>query len=163
MVPDGIARVRLSVWCPAQFNRPLDYSVAATDQEDGGSAEGWSFESARLQEEVYYWHPSQEDVWGCIQDKNLASELRDRFVQGFDPSLPPQSRSVPKFAAAVEFMREKLSHDGATSWADAMQIVAIGREDELNLRANSAITLLRHLQWVAQTFGNVPGASVAIR
>ena len=64
MGSEGIARFQLSVWHPAQLGRRLDYAL--TDKD--GLKTGVLFDSERLQEEIYHWHPGQEDVWGCIED-----------------------------------------------------------------------------------------------
>jgi hypothetical protein len=159
MPSDNVARFRLSVWRPAQIPRPLDYVL----REAGEGESGLAFDSGRLQEEIYHWHPSQEDVWGCIEDPSVSNELRDEFIQGFHPMLAPEQRTMAKFKAAVAKLQSQLSAPSATAWADTMQTVAYGREESVNLRANSTLALLHHLRWIARIFGNVPGASVAIR
>jgi hypothetical protein len=153
-------RFKLSIWRAAQIGRNLDYPHRG---EKTRAAPQTTFDRNRLQEEIYFWHPGQEDVWGCIENSGLASELRDLFVEGFAPNLSPEDRSMAKFEDAVKRFREILATPKASSWGDAIQMVQIRRAEPTNLRANSALSLLLHMEWILRTFGSVPGASVAIR
>ena len=159
MGSDVVARFRLSVWRPAQLGRPLDYSLA----DDDAAKINVAFDIGRLQEEVYHWNPGQEDVWGCIGDSELSRELRDIFVEGFAPSHPPEQRSMIKFRQAVERLGAALTTDGVSSWADMQQTVCAGHDDSTNLRADSALSLWHHMEWILRTFGSLPGATVTIR
>jgi hypothetical protein len=116
-----------------------------------------------LLEEIYHWHPGEEDVWGCIQDPAMASEIRNLFIEGFAPSLAPEDRLMPAFRKAVEELRVALGHPNSSSWADSPQVVRTGRDESANIRANSTISLVHHMEWIVRTFGNVPGATVTIR
>jgi hypothetical protein len=159
MGSDGIARFRLSVWRPAQLGRHMDYALPP----DGTPLSGNVFDSARLQEEIYHWHPGQEDVWGCIESPSLSSELRDLFVEGFAPNRSPNERSIIEFQKSVERFGAALSKAGTATWADAMQTVRVSRHEPVNLRGNIALSLWHHMDWIVRTFGSVPGASVTIR
>ncbi len=159
MASEGIARFRLSIWRPAQLGRQLDYALT-----DGDNASGRViFNSDRLQEEIYHWHPGQEDVLGSVEPPGLSSELRDLFVERFAPSRSPEQRSMANFRQAVQRLGEVLTKDGKSSWSDMMQMVRVGRRDPVNLRGNAALSLWQHMEWIVSTFGSMPGASVTIR
>jgi len=159
MGSEGIAPFRLSVWHPAQFGRRLDYALTDEDMAKAVLV----FDRARLQEEIYFWQPGQEDVWGCIQDPSLSSELRALFVEGFAPSCSPEKRSMDKFREAVDKLGTALASDTASTWADTIQMVRAGCNEATNLRSNCALSLLHHMEWILRTFGNLPAASVTIR
>lgn len=162
MGSDANTRFRLSVWRPAQLGRRLDYAHnSGNSAKDATATRG--FETSRLHEEIYHWHPGQEDVWGCILDPAVTNSVRDMLIEGFAPSLPPDNRLMTKFREVVEGVKSALAQPEATSWADTGQMVPIDRDESANLRANSAISLVHHLEWIVRTFGSVPGASVAIR
>ncbi len=156
MGSDVVTRFRLSVWRPAQLGRPLDYAghdVAATP----------GFDTTRLLEEIYHWHPGEEDVWGCIQDPAMASEIRNLFIEGFAPSLAPEDRLCRHFGRPWKNCVSVLGHPNASSWADSPQVVRTGRDESANIRANSTISLVHHMEWIVRTFGNVPRRTVTIR
>ncbi len=52
-------------------------------------------------------------------------------------------------------------HAGAF-WSDSPDTVTTS-SGELNLRANVALSVLRHFRWVAGVYADVPGASVLLR
>jgi len=120
MGSDAVARFKLSVWRPAQHGRPLDYAFTEAARTIAGGA----FDKARLQEEIYHWHPGQEDVWECINDPMLSSELRDLFMESFAPHRPPEDRSMTKFGEAIARLGAALADDQASTWADTTQMVA---------------------------------------
>lgn len=150
-------RFQLSVWRPAQLGRRVEYPP--TGGEDAASNP--TFDSSRLHEEIYYWHPGQEDVW-AITDGRLAAELRERFVEGFAPNLPPEQRSMERFREAVANLRSHATMV-ENDWADLMQTINVRRQESVNLRGNTTLSLLHHLEWLVRTFGSLPGASVTIR
>ena len=153
-----VTRFQLSVWRPAQLGRPLDYvrSESNIDVDD-------VFDSDLLHEEIYHWHPAQEDPFGGIKDVVLSSQFRNQFVEGFAPSLPPQQRSMERFSEALQKFRDHLLSPDATDWADLMQTISIKGKEPVNLRGNVAVSLLNHMEWILRTFGTMPGASITIR
>jgi len=157
MNPESTPRFQLSVWRPARLGRRVEYPRSGDDD----AASKITFDSSRLHEEIYYWHPGQEDVW-AIADATIAAELRERFVEGFAPNLPPEQRSMERFREAVAKL-----HAYATTvendWSDLMQTVNPRRQETLNLRGNMTLSLLHQLEWIVRTFGSLPGASVTIR
>lgn len=159
MVPEDNLRFQLSIWRPAQLGRLLDYVPGKGENTDSNVA----FDSGRLHEEIYHWHPGQEDVWGGIKDPVFCRQLRDQFVEGFAPSLAPQQRSMERFREAVNTLRVYISNADNSEWADLMQIIKVRGSEPINLRGNAALSLLHHMEWIARTFGTLPGASVTIR
>src|SRR6056297_418757 len=112
MNSDSSPRFQLSIWRPAQLGRHVEYAITGGES----SAANLGFDSGRLHEEIYYWHPGQEDVW-AIADGSLAAELREQFVEGFAPNLPPEQRSMERFGEVVANLRAQaptLEDD----WAD---------------------------------------------
>ncbi|WP_156513056.1 hypothetical protein [Planctomyces sp. SH-PL62] len=137
----------------------LDY--ARKDDEQIKTA--INFDSARLLEEIYLWHPGSEDVWGCFKGSGVATKMRDLFVDGFAPRLSPEQRSMGHFRKAVNDLGKVLEDEAASSWSDTIQTVSVGRKEPVNLRGNASLSLWHHMKWISQTFGHLPGASVMIR
>jgi hypothetical protein len=159
MALENSPRFRLSVWRPARLVRHLDYPST----EDENNAVGVTFDSARLHEEIYQWHPGQEDVWAFINSADLVRECRELFVENFAPNRPPAQRSMVQFQLAVSRLGEALALKNASSWADTIQTANVTRSEAANLRGNCALSLWHHMEWIVRTFGSVPGASVIIR
>lgn len=150
------ATFRLSVWRPAQLDRSVDYYL-------GGKGEAALFDSSRLQEQLYQWNPGLEDILSSVANQQQAQELRRIFFEEFAPHRSPSDRSIEKFAEVTRRLRDQLVPKGVVSWSDVGQEIEAGNLNTLNLRANLPLSMLSHLEWIVEVFGEVPGASIAIR
>jgi len=151
---DGV-NFRLSIWKPFRVDKTLNYS-----DEVRSSSESYRFDTEHLLEEIYYWHPGQEDPWTCFQQSDALSTVRTVLLEPFDPSVSPNMRSMSNFQRAVQSVRIAFSN---SAWGDAVQTVRTARDHMENLRANGALSLLLHFDWIVRTFISVPRASVSIR
>ena len=157
--PNSLERARIvsgKIGRPARIGRSLDYCPIPAFS----SAQA-RFDTAHLLEEIYYWHPGQEDLWTCLEGSSTVERIRKNLVERFDPSVSPGERYIPQFKSAIDDVRELLSK--SSRWGDAVQTVRTRRDDADNLRANGPLSLLLHFDWIVRTFGSVPRASVAIR
>ena len=89
------------------------------------------------------------------------AEIRNLIVTHFDPSLPPEQRSMKKLGDALERMRTAVASN-EVDWQDCLTQEKEGDAD-VALRANTAISLYNHFEWIFRTFEHMPGASVTVR
>lgn len=159
MNPDGVTRFRLSIWRPAQVSRALDYAPHSGET----STTYRPFKLQHLHEEIYHWNPGAEDVWSSLSDSEATVTIRDVFVNGFSPNLPPSQRSMMRFGEAIARLRDVIGSDELQEWPDMLQTVRIRGTEEANLRCHPTLAFLHHIEWLLRTFETVPGASVTIR
>ncbi len=153
--PDTVPRFLLSVWRPARPARPL---AAFPD----GESTALPFDPDLLYEQVYAWSP-REDVWGSISDSYTTNTLRHTLVDGFNPYLDPNKRSMQHFKDAVAMLGETLQgHAANISWSDCEHVVEKSGQQTV-LRSNTTLALYWHLRWVVAVFEHLPGASVTVR
>jgi len=151
---ESAARFFLSVWRPARPFRPL---AAFPD----GQSQQLSLNPDMLHEQIYTWCP-EEEIWGGIIDSEITNLLRSKLIDGFNPYLEPAKRTMTHFADAVRTLGEVLINHGASiSWSECEAVAE--RSDQESLRANTALALYLHLQWVLQVFEHLPGATVTVR
>lgn len=115
-----------------------------------------------LHEQVYSWEP-QEDIWGSLIDVEQTRRARAALVEAFDPSRPASDRSIAHLQKALDLLKDVLQLPNATAWSECSEAVKVLGEDQINLRANTILLLLRHLEWIWSIFKHVPGASVTVR
>ena len=149
-------RLRLSIWRPASLNRTYLHN----DDESRPEQYSLLHESALL-EQIYTWDTGRHDLFGSC-DGAAAELIRDRLVGPFSQHRAPATRSVCHFRSVVtELIGDPGVHAGAF-WSDSPDTVTTS-SGELNLRANVALSVLRHFRWVAGVYADVPGASVLLR
>jgi len=118
------------------------------------------FQEEQLQEEAYAWEAC-EDFQGSLGSGD-AVRVQETLFDAFAPQLPPAKRAVSKLLPAISALRIGCSNSRDIAWKDAFATISVGNEP-INLRANAALALLHHLQWVYDVFSDVPDASVMIR
>ncbi len=116
------------------------------------------YQNEQLQEETFSWE-TREDFSGSLTQVDAGS-LRVALFDAFAPHLPPPERSVRKLKAAIDVLRN--GSRGTSGWGDALSTGPYEGE-QVNVRANPALSLLHHLRWVFDVFHNVPDASVTVR
>jgi len=149
---------RVSIWRPARHIRHVDYFPRTSGAEEYRR----DFDLEGLYEQVYVWDPGQEDVFLALND-DLSRRFHEALLLDFSPSLPPQKRSLARLAKTVQELKWVLKEEGKSYWADSSQKADSGIGDDINLRVNTAASMLNHLEWVIKSFAHVPGASVVIR
>lgn len=115
-----------------------------------------------LHEQIYSWEP-EADVWGSLTDRDETLKLRTALVEAFDPSKRVTERSILQLEEALAVLRSVLLVPAASGWSDCSETAGDSPSEQINLRANTALLLYRHLEWVVGVFRHVPGASVTVR
>jgi hypothetical protein len=155
--------LRLSVWSPLRHHRELQY-LASGSVESGSEIlkDELLFSHERLAEEVYSWAPD-ENIWGGFADEKVRQELRQEFLSAFNPSLPPGQRSLKQFAEFVDRMNGVLSKGGVAEWMNTIHPIQESPGKEILFRVSPTLALVIHLQWILDTFRDVPGLSITVR
>ena len=157
-MPTTDVHLRLSIWRPASLTRTYIYRTPDNVNPSGFSP----LEQSDALEQIYTWNAGPHDVLGSVPP-GLSSRLQAELLDQFSFEHDPKDRSIPRFYDAVTaILQDPLLH-ADTHWADSQEAVAIGADDDLNLRANIILAVLLHLDWIARTFRQVPQASVLIR
>jgi hypothetical protein len=144
----------VTVWRAFSHGRPLAYQTNT-------KAEAKVFgEEETLLQDVFCWQV-REDVWSGLADEEVRIAMRQRFLDEFQPTLPPSQRTI---RALTEFIAvlEPIACGQHSEWADsAMQ----EEEDESRkpYRLNPLLAFHRQLTWIRDVFVDIPGASVSVR
>ncbi|MDQ1316478.1 MAG: hypothetical protein QG588_125 [Candidatus Poribacteria bacterium] len=154
---ETIRSFRLSIWQPAKPVRVLDYAFIGKEKDHSST-----FEPDRLQEQIYVWDPGPTDIFVGV-DKELSNKFHEMLIDKFAQHLEPGERNITLFSEVISNLKLELEKVSYCSWSTFDQTVEINQGDEIYLPVNTALALLNHLQWIAQIFHHVPGASVIIR
>ncbi len=141
---------RLSVW------RPVRWSDEFLDTREGRPAN-----AAAFHESIYSWILIDNPV-DAIQDRDQSDVLEKEILQQFAPEQPPQDRGIEKLHKKLEILDNILTTHGAT-WMDSAHSVTSEPDAEINLRMNRLLAFRQALQWVCDTFRDVPQANVTLR
>ena len=101
-------------------------------------------------EEVYVWTLGREQVISA-----LSSKLTQEFGEG-----------VPRIRRRPSRLREvavALSAETAGEWSVSMEPQEASDPDLPPVMANASAALVQHLNWVADTFADLPGAHIVVR
>lgn len=145
---------RLSIWKPAELLSVVDYAPE-------GSSHPEKFNQDYLHEQIYQWDPGSIDVWICLEGGNSSEDIRE-MLNMFSPDLHPSKRDMKSFSSFVETLVKLAEQSKASSWSDTTETIE-SKLEETNLRCNSFVALVNHLQWVLNVFEGIPNSSVAIR
>lgn len=150
-------RLRLSIWRPASLDRTYRYA-----EDDGTGSDRYSpLDETTLLEQIYSWNSGLHDLLGsCGQD--VTDLIKSRLLRPFGQHESPAKRGVRRFRRALSDLLEDSKVRAGTFWSDCPETVPTGSE-ELNLRANVALGVLRHFLWVAGVYADVPDASVLLQ
>ena len=151
-VPD----LRLSIWRPASIDRTYRYA------EDGGTgSDRFSpLDETVILKQIYSWDSGLHDPFGSC-NVEVFDLIKDR-LRPFGQHQPPAKRGVRRFRRALSDLLGSSKVRAGTFWSDCPDTVPTGSED-MNLRTNAALGVLRHFLWVAGVYADVPDASVLLR
>jgi len=141
---------RLSVW------RPVRWSDEFLDTREGRPAD-----TAAFHESIYSWDLMDNPV-DAIQDLDQSGMIEKEIFQQFAPEQPPQNRQIQKLHEKLEILDNILTDHGA-AWMDSAHSATSESGAEINLRMNRLLAFRQALQWVCDTFRDVPQASVTLR
>ena len=151
-------QMHLSIWRPAAIDRRYLYGASQAGKEGVFVP----IDDAGLLEQVYAWNPGPNDVLGACSP-SVGRQIRERLVDPFASNALPGQRTIRRFRDAVNEILADHTIQGETFWTDCQETVKLEGDDDINLRANIALAVLRHFHWVAYVFLDVPQASVLVR
>lgn len=150
-------RLRLSIWRPATLDRTYLHA-----QDGGSESDRYSLlDETSLLEQIYSWDSGRYDILGS-SEPDVTDLIRSRLLRPFSQHESPAKRGVRRFRRALSDLLEDSKVRAGTFWSDCPETVPTGSED-LNLRANVALGVLRHFLWVAGVYADLPDASVLLR
>ena len=151
-------QLHLSIWRPAAIDRRYLYGASQAGKDgifvpiDDGS----------LLEQVYAWDAGSNDFrGGCYP--SMVRRIQEKLVDPFASNELPEKRTIPYFRNAINEILADKTIQSETVWTDCQETTKSAGDDEINLRANVVLAMLRHFHWVASVFLDVPRASVLIR
>ncbi len=150
--------LHLSIWRPAVIDRRYLYGAGQAGKEglfvpiDNGG----------LLEQIYAWDAGSNDILGACSP-SVGRKIKERIVDPFASNELPDRRTLQRFRDIVKEILVDPAVESETFWTDCQEIVKSEGGDEVNLRTNVALAVLRHFHWVASVFLDVPRASVLIR
>lgn len=160
-----ITGLRFAVWRPSRVLRPLSYYAPskATTEARSASRHDVSLDHSLLLEEVYAWDPGDIDPFGSLQSSEVVETFRSELMDKFSPLLPPDERSIAEFKSTVGRLSAHPKLLSFTKWTATSQERLTPSGAPIAVSTNTILALLEHLAWIANTFENVPHASVSIR
>lgn len=151
----------LGVWRQLRFGRELYYVNSG-----GGPAENHVVVDAspidRLYEQIFSWSPV-EDVWGGIHESEVREDLRLRFLSAFRYDVDPTERGIPAMVDFVGHLRTVAMRSDCTAIIDGRTIMGDGPTAGTNIRFVPTLAFLNHLQWIVESFMEVPNVSIMVR
>jgi hypothetical protein len=153
----GLPTLELSLWRPGRFSRAV---ILHADGADSEGASGTPLHD-RLYEQIYSWK-LREDIWGVVVDSTRA-ELLLRLIDPFRFSIDPRSRTLAKLVECTSYIRELLVSGEGRAWLASMDFGEGDFADTFALQIPPLVSLLQQLEWVCETFCEVPGVTVMVR
>ena len=168
MANEPETRLRFSLWRPARLDGTY---LHVTGGHESGSERSALLDGSTVLEQIYAWDSGPYDLALC-SDPAAAQRITDRLLRPFGAQRPPSERQVQCFleadnrpARSLNLVTELIDDPEVQSgayWSDCEETVLAG-DKELNQRVNAVLGVLRHLQWIARVYADVPSASVLIR
>ncbi|MEH1814814.1 MAG: hypothetical protein V7K26_24920 [Nostoc sp.] len=112
------------------------------------------------QQEIYSWEPFG-DPFGSVTSSEQTQRLREELIESFTLVIKPEKRGIEQFKKVIQVIDEILSN-GESSWSDLEELGRLSNSDSVNLRQHQLLALRQHIQWVCDTFINVPDVNVSV-
>ncbi|MBU7582780.1 MAG: hypothetical protein KAF91_07690 [Nostoc sp. TH1S01] len=141
--------LKLIVWQPCRWkNKYLDTNTHGL------------VDPTFYQEQIYSWEPFG-DPFGSVTSSEQTQRLREELIEKFTLEINPEKRGIEQFKKVIQVIDEILSND-ESSWSDLEELGGLSNSDSVNLRQHQLLALRQHIQWVCDTFVNVPDVNVSI-
>lgn len=146
--------LRLSVW------RSVRWSRQYLDVKKGKPA---NISSSSFHEQIYSWE-MQESLFDGIEKAEKAKNMHTALFDGFGPERPPSQRGIEALENVLSLFDEMLA-GGASSWTDFTQEQELPdkQQSPVCIRQQRLLALRCRLQWICDTFRDVPKASITLR
>lgn len=151
MTQESSLGARISIWRPFTPEKSLTFH---TGQSKNVTVVG---PEMAFQQEAFTWN-AREDVWGGLIDSEIRTQLSERLIGDFQPTLPPMDRGITKLENFLEAAEAAAVN---SEWSNSGQ--QLERDGETPVRLNSLLAFCVQLRWICQVFKDIPGASVSVR
>ncbi len=141
--------LRLRVWRPYRLEKEY------LDTNNNALVDVTSF-----QECLYSWEPFG-DPFGSVTSINQTQRLREELMDKFASEIPVDKRGIENLKDAIKVMDDILSSKDS-SWGDSEDVGCLSNGENVNLRQQQLLALRQHIQWVCDTFVNVPDVNVSL-
>ena len=151
MISNSSSPLRLSIWRPCRWNKEY------LDTKDNSLADMGAY-----QECLYSWEPFG-DPFGSVTSSEQTQRLREELMEKFALAKPVQERGIKQFKQVISVIDEILSNKDESSWSDSEESRQLFNGESINLRQHQLLALRQHIQWVCDTFVNVPDVNVSFQ
>ena len=141
--------LKLVVWQPCRWEKKyLDTNTNAL------------VEPTFYQDPIYSWEPFG-DPFGSVTSSEQTQRLREELIEKFTLATKPEKRGIEQFKQVIQVIDEILSNE-ESSWSDLEELGRLSNSDSVNLRQHQLLALRQHIQWVCDTFVNVPDVNMSL-
>ncbi|MTJ48256.1 hypothetical protein [Dolichospermum sp. UHCC 0259] len=151
MISNSSSPLRLRIWRPCRWNKEY------LDTKDNSLADMGAY-----QECLYSWEPFG-DPFGSVTSSEQTQRLREELMEKFALAKPVQERGIEQFKQVIIVIDEILSNKYESSWSDSEESRQLFNGESINLRQHQLLALRQHIQWVCDTFVNVPDVNVSFQ
>lgn len=150
MLSNNSSPLKLRVWRSCRWEKEF------LDTNKNGLADVTAF-----QECLYSWEPVG-DPFGSITSSEQTQRLREELIENFSLEIQPQEREIENFKQVIQVIDNILSNEHDSSWSDLEEMGRLSNVDSVNFRQHQLLALRQHIQWVCDTFVNVPDINVSL-
>ncbi|GAX35953.1 hypothetical protein [Nodularia sp. NIES-3585] len=151
MCSNNSSPLRLQVWRSCRWKKEF------LDTNKNDLADVTAF-----QECLYSWEPV-EHPFGSITSGEQTQRLTKELIENFSLGIKPEERGIEQFKKVIQVIDDILSHENESAWSDLEEFGHLSNYDSVNLRQHRLLALRQHIQWVCDTFANVPDISISLR
>jgi hypothetical protein len=151
MISNSSSPLRLRIWRHCRWNKEY------LDTKDNSLADMGAY-----QECLYSWEPFG-DPFGSVTSSEQTQRLREELMEKFALAKPLQERGIEQFKQVINVIDEILSNKYESSWSDSEDSRQLFNGESINLRQHQLLALRQHIQWVCDTFINVPDVNVSFQ
>jgi hypothetical protein len=98
-----------------------------------------------------------------VTSSEQTQRLREELMEKFALAKPLQERGIEQFKQVINVIDEILSNKYESSWSDSEESRQLFNGESINLRQHQLLALRQHIQWVCDTFINVPDVNVSFQ
>ncbi|MBD2516025.1 hypothetical protein H6G93_13575 [Nostoc sp. FACHB-973] len=149
MIGNNSSPLKLTIWQPCRWEKKyLDTNTNTL------------VDPTFYQQQIYSWEPS-EHPFDSVTSSEQTQRLREELIEKFTLGIKPEKRGIEQFKQVIQVIDEILSND-ESSWSDSEETRPLSNSDTVNLRQHQLLALRQHIQWVCDTFANVPDVNVSL-
>jgi len=138
---------RLRIWRPCQWYREVSDSA------------GRPLDAEQHYEPIYTW-TAPPGIAECIVDPRSSERLQGVLTDAFTEEM---RLPISHLATILESVDAVLSRAGASDWSDSEEEKRLNDMEAVSLRFHPLLAFRLHLEWLIDTFGQVPEATISLQ